>query len=113
MLAWYRQGYARRLGTEVVNYADDFVILCPPGPRRSGDEAMQHLMGKLGLTVNPKKARLVTLPDESFDFLGYTVGRLLAAVGDLTGESDRRGKPSTGYCGKYTTRQRRDGMLSM
>ena len=31
MLAWYRQGYARRLGAEVVNYADDFVILCPQG----------------------------------------------------------------------------------
>ena len=31
-------------------------------------------MSKLGLTVNDKKTRLVKLPDERFDFLGYTVG---------------------------------------
>lgn len=44
-------------------------------------EAMQHLMSKLGLTVNPKKTRLVMLPDETFDFLGYTVGRLYGPGG--------------------------------
>lgn len=81
MLAWYRNGYARRLGAEVVNYADDFVILCPPGGGAAAMEAMQHLMGKLGLTVNPKKTRLVMLPEESFDFLGYTVGRLYGRDG--------------------------------
>jgi RNA-directed DNA polymerase len=29
MLAWYGHGYAKKLQAEVVNYADDFVILCP------------------------------------------------------------------------------------
>ncbi len=82
MLAWYHQGYARRLGAEVVNYADDFVILCPPGRGAAAMEAMQHLMGKLGLTVNLKKTRLVMLPDERFDFLGYTVGRLYGRDGN-------------------------------
>lgn len=81
MLAWYRQGFARRLGAEVVNYADDFVILCPPGRGALAMEAMRHLMSKLGLTVNPKKTRLVMLPEESFDFLGYTVGRLYGRGG--------------------------------
>jgi group II intron reverse transcriptase/maturase len=81
MLAWYRHGYARRLGAEVVNYADDFVILCQPGGGAQAMEAMQHLMSKLGLTVNPKKTRLVRLPDESFDFLGYTVGRFYGRGG--------------------------------
>jgi RNA-directed DNA polymerase len=74
MLVWYHGGHARRLQAEVVNYADDFVILCREG---SGEEAMatmRRLMSKLGLTVNEKKTRLVKLPDERFDFLGYTVG---------------------------------------
>jgi RNA-directed DNA polymerase len=73
MLAWYQGGHARRLQAEVVNYADDFVILCREG---MGAEAMamRRLMSKLGLTVNEKKTRLVKLPEERFDFLGYTVG---------------------------------------
>ena len=31
--------------------------------------------------MNPKKTRLVMLPEESFDFLGYTVGRLFGRGG--------------------------------
>src|SRR5690606_16215290 len=43
--------------------------------------AMQHLIAKLGLTVNLKKTRLVRLPDERFDFLGYTVGQFYGRDG--------------------------------
>lgn len=75
MLAWYLGGAARRHQAEVVNYADDFVILCKPGHGEAAMETMRRLMTKLGLTVNEKKTRLVKLPDETFEFLGYTVGR--------------------------------------
>lgn len=81
MLAWYQLGYARRLGAEVVNYADDFVILCPPGKGGEAMAAMQRVMDKLGLTVNPKKTRLAYLPAERFDFLGYTVGQFYGRDG--------------------------------
>lgn len=74
MLAWYRGGHARRLQAEVVNYADDFVILCRQGTGQEAMATMRRLMSKLGLTVNEKKTRLVNLPEERFDFLGYTVG---------------------------------------
>jgi RNA-directed DNA polymerase len=74
MLAWYQGGHARRLQAEVVNYADDFVILCREGAGEEAMVTMRRLMSKLGLTVNEKKTRLVKLPDERFDFLGYTVG---------------------------------------
>ena len=35
---------------------------------------MQTLMNKLGLEVNAAKTRIARLPEESFNFLGYTVG---------------------------------------
>ena len=35
---------------------------------------MQALMSRLGLEVNTAKTRIARLPEESFNFLGYTVG---------------------------------------
>lgn len=74
ILGWKVLGHQRRLGAYIVNYADDFVICC----RGTADEAMQvmrSIMSQLKLTVNETKTRLCRLPDESFDFLGYTIGR--------------------------------------
>lgn len=81
MLAWYGRGYNHRFKAEVVNYADDFVILCKAGYGEQAMIVMRQLMQKLGLTVNEKKTRLVKLPDERFDFLGYTVGRFYGKDG--------------------------------
>src|SRR5258708_13048313 len=36
---------------------------------------MRDIMGKLKLTVNETKTRVCKLPEEKFDFLGYTFGR--------------------------------------
>lgn len=81
MMAWYHGGHARRLQAEVVNYADDFVILCHEGRGGEAMATMRRLMTKLGLTVNEQKTRLVKLPDEHFDFLGYTVGQFYGYQG--------------------------------
>lgn len=75
VLAWHQQGHAERFQSFVVNDADDFVILC----RRGAEEAMaamRGIMARLKLTVNETKTRLCRVPDETFDFLGYTFGRL-------------------------------------
>lgn len=75
VLAWKQFGHEQRLQARVVNYADDLVICCRPG---SGPEAMatfRNLITRLGLTVNEQKTRLATLPEESIDFLGYTIGQ--------------------------------------
>ena len=37
-------------------------------------------MGKLKLTVNEDKTRLCKVPEETFDFLGYTFGRRYSAT---------------------------------
>ena len=37
--------------------------------------AMRAMMSKLKLTVNETKTRLCRVPEETFDFLGYTIGR--------------------------------------
>ena len=81
LLAWQKFGFAQRLQAEVVNYADDLVILCPSGRGEAAMAAMRHLMSRLGLTVNEKKTRLVKLPDGHFDFLGYTLGRFYGKDG--------------------------------
>ena len=37
---------------------------------------MRELMGKLKLTVNEEKTRICKVPEGTFDFLGYTFGRM-------------------------------------
>jgi RNA-directed DNA polymerase len=74
VLGWKQLGHEQRLDAHIVNYADDFVICC----RGTAEEAMtvmRRMMQKLKLTVNETKTRLCRVPDEAFDFLGYTIGR--------------------------------------
>ena len=49
---------------------------------------MRKIMGKLQLTVNEEKTRVCRIPEEKFDFLGYTFGRMYSA---------RTGKARMGY----------------
>src|SRR3954463_14873872 len=81
LLAWERFGHRAKLDAHVVNYADDFVICCRPGNGPAALATMRQLMTRLGLTVNEAKTRLTRLPAESFDFLGYTVGRFYGKGG--------------------------------
>jgi len=75
VLAWQRFGLDEKLGTRIVSYADDLVILCRRGNAEEALSAMQRIMARLGLVVNEAKTRLCKVPDETFDFLGYTFGR--------------------------------------
>src|SRR5438552_9109452 len=74
VLGWKKLGHERRLRAYIVNYADDLVICC----RDKAADAlvtMRGMMTKLKLTVNETKTRVCKLPEEKFDFLGYTFGR--------------------------------------
>lgn len=81
VLAWKQFGYERKLQARIVNYADDLVICCRPGNGPQAMTAFRELMTRLGLTVNERKTRLVTVPEERFDFLGYTIGRFYGHQG--------------------------------
>jgi group II intron reverse transcriptase/maturase len=78
ILGWKKRGLERRLRAKIVSYADDYVICC----RGNADEAlteMRKMMERLGLTINEAKTRVCQLPQERFDFLGYTFGRCYSA----------------------------------
>jgi RNA-directed DNA polymerase len=90
IVGWKALGHEQRLDAHIVNYADDFVICC----RGTAEEAMalmRTMMSKLRLTVNETKTRLCRVPEETFDFLGYTIGRCWSPK---TGKSYIGTKPS-------------------
>ena len=76
VLAWQQLGLDKRLGSCIVIYADDLVILCRHGKADEASKWMRRIMAKLKLTVNEDKTRTCRIPAEKFDFLGYTFGRL-------------------------------------
>jgi len=74
VLGWKKLGHEKRLEACIVNYADDLVICCR-GRAEESLAIMRNIMTKLKLTVNETKTRVCKLPEEKFDFLGYTFGR--------------------------------------
>lgn len=79
VLGWKKLGLEQSLGSKIVIYADDLVILCRRGRAEIALAHMRRLMGKLKLTVNEEKTRICKVPEGQFDFLGYTFGRLYSA----------------------------------
>lgn len=77
VLGWKKLGHEQQFRSRIVNYADDFVILC----RRRADAAlaaMWDMMQRLKLTVNETKTHVCRVAESSFDFLGYTFGRMFS-----------------------------------
>ena len=74
VLGWKTLGHERTLQACIVNYADDFVICCR-GTAQRAMSAMRSMMQRIKLTVNESKTKLCRVPEQTFDFLGYTFGR--------------------------------------
>jgi len=91
VLGWKKLGLEQRLGTRLVIYADDLVILCRKGNAEMALRRLHEVMGKLKLTVNEEKTRICKVPEGKFDFLGYTFGRLYSA---RTGQARLGYRPS-------------------
>src|SRR6201993_4442789 len=91
VLGWKLFGLERSLGTRLVTYADDLVILCRRGKAEAALQSLREIMGKLKLTVNEGKTRICKVPGGEFDFLGYTFGRMFSA---RTGQARLGYRPS-------------------
>jgi group II intron reverse transcriptase/maturase len=91
VLGWKKLGLERSLGTRLVIYADDLVILCRKGKAEEALQRLREIMGKLKLTVNEEKTRICKVPEGEFDFLGYTFGQMYSA---RTGQARIGHRPS-------------------
>src|ERR1700694_5742107 len=88
VLGWKKLGLERSLGSRIVTYADDLVILCRRGKAEEALQRLREIMGKLKLAINEEKTRICKVPEGEFDFLGHTFGRMHSA---------RTGKAYLGY----------------
>ena len=97
MLGWKMLRLERSLGSRIVTYADDLVILCRRGKAEEALQQLRKIMSKLKLTVNEEKTRICKVPEEEFDFLGYSFGRMYSA---------RTGRARLGYSFDLARRDR-------
>ena len=74
---WEQWGIARRLGGRLVSYADDFVILLRPARGQAALTELRRICERLSLTLSEEKTRVVSATQESFQFLGYEVRKVL------------------------------------
>jgi hypothetical protein len=91
VLGWKKLGLEYSLGSRIVTYADDLVILCRKGKAEEALHRLREIMGKLKLTVSEEKTRICKVPEGEFDFLGYTFGRRYSA---RTGQARLAQRPS-------------------
>jgi RNA-directed DNA polymerase len=91
VLGWKKLGLERTLGTRLVTYADDLVILCREGNAEAALHHLRAIMGKLKLTVNEDKTRICRVPEGEFDFLGFTFGQMFSRT---TGQARLALRPS-------------------
>ncbi|WP_235984030.1 group II intron reverse transcriptase/maturase [Bradyrhizobium australiense] len=91
VLGWKMLGLEQSLGSRIVTYADDLVILCRRGKAEEALQQLREIMRKLKLTVNEEKTRICKVPEGEFDFLGYTFGRMYSA---RTGQARLGYRPS-------------------
>ena len=91
VLGWKMLGLEQSLGSRIVTYADDLVILCRRGKAEEALQQLREIMSKLKLTVNEEKTRICKIPEGEFDFLGYSFGRMYSA---RTGQARLGYRPS-------------------
>src|SRR5271169_2424418 len=91
VMGWKMLGLERSLGSRIVTYADDLVILCRKGKAEEALQRLREIMGRLKLTINEAKTRICKVPEGEFDFLGYTFGRMYSA---RTGQARLGYRPS-------------------
>ena len=70
---WTVKKVEEKLGARLIRYADDSVVLCKGNTDRIL-KGFKTVFKDLGLTLNEEKTRVVDARQESFSFLGFTIG---------------------------------------
>ena len=73
VLGWKMLGLEQSLGSRIVTYADDLVILCRRGKAKEALQQLRKIMSKLKLTVNEEKTRISQGPGRRVRFSGLHV----------------------------------------
>lgn len=60
-------------GIKIVRYADDFVLMGRKISKQS-IETLKKILERMELTLNEEKTKTLNVKEESFDFLGFTIG---------------------------------------
>lgn len=87
---WVIKKVQERLGARLVRYADECVILCRGNTDRML-KGVKRVFEDLGLTLNEEKTHVVDARQESFHFLGFTIGM---KRGRKTGKKYPHAEPS-------------------
>ncbi|MGC4119794.1 MAG: group II intron reverse transcriptase/maturase [Myxococcales bacterium] len=75
--AFARSDLMRRCEARIVNYADDFVVVCKPGTAAAVLVQVRQWIVGMKLTLNEAKTCVRNAWKESFRFLGYELGPLV------------------------------------
>ena len=70
---WKVKKVQDRFGARLIRYADDIVVLCKKNTKRIL-KGIKTVLGKLGLTLNAEKTKVVNAQKGSFTFLGFSIG---------------------------------------
>src|SRR6516225_7851418 len=98
VLGWKKLGLRQSLGSRIVTYADDLVILCRRGKAEEALHWMRKLMGKLKLTVNQDKTRICKVPEGSSTSWGTrSDGCILREPAGLAWDSGHRRRASSAW----------------
>ena len=69
---WERRQLQQRIGARIVRYADDMVVLCGRGSEQPM-AVLRQVLGRMGLTLNEAKTKVVDAYEGKFDFLGFAI----------------------------------------
>jgi RNA-directed DNA polymerase len=75
--AFTQSDLMKRRGARIVNYADDFVVLCRPGSAAEIRVQVEKWVVGMKLTINESKTSIRDARKEHFRFLGYELGPLV------------------------------------
>lgn len=101
VLGWKVLGCRDKLNAHIVNYADDLVICCRRGLGQHAHKAVARIIERLGLELNEAKTHVSQVPEQSFDFLGYSIGRCYSPQ---TGRAYIGTRPSRASVKRLTTK---------